>query len=142
MAFEVVPPGQLCTAEPLPEGQCSIWRDGTLMFHQSDLDLVGVGAYVVVLADTETWRLGLRAVRDGEQPQSVAVTTVLSKRKRRDTQRRSINVSRALRKLSLDASAVAGRYTLTHKGEGKESLLIVHLMPETVGQSGKGKGAK
>ena len=131
MAFEVIEPGKLSFAEPLGEGRCSIGKGGALACRAADLEIVGITHYAIVLADAETTRLALRAVRDGEQQQSVAVSIVSCGKgaKRHDSGRRRINVLRALRRLAVTAEAAAGRYDFMVKGD---ELLIVNLIGEHV----------
>jgi len=140
MAFEIVEPGQLCGVDPLPEGMCSIAKSGKLTARQADLDRAGIGAYAIVLADRDTWRIGLRAVRDGEQAKSVAVTTLMTGKKTpHDTGRRSLNAARAVRSLDLEPEAIRGRYSLDLHGQGRQAVLILNLMEA---RNKTSKGAK
>ncbi len=131
--FEIVEPGHLQPMEPLPEGMVSIAKSGRLTIRQADLEAAGIEHYVIALADRETFRLGLRAVHDDERMRSVAVSVVTAGKAKRDTSRRSINVARAIRRLGLEPAALAGRYELHPKDVGHETILVLHLMPETVG---------
>ena len=128
MAFEVVEPGVFGLREALPEGQCSVSKCGKLSLRLADLESVGIGHYAIVLADRESLRLAVRGVRDGEQAQSVAVS--LTAGHKRDTGRRALNVARAIGRLGLELDAVAGRYDLLTKGEGRDALLIVNFTAE------------
>lgn len=136
--FEVVEAGSFGPGEPLGEGECSLSRNGTMVLRTEDLELVGIGAYAIVLADCENLRLGLRAVRDGEQQSSVACS-VIRRKNSDDTGRRRIQITRALRRLGLTAEAVAGRYSLqVHRDE----LLFITLAagkdrPQREAQGGK-----
>jgi hypothetical protein len=122
VSFEVVEPGGFGLAPPLPEGEVSISRSGALTAHAKDLEIVGIGNYAIVLADSDTLRVAFRDVRDGEQQQSVCAS-VVRRKSGVDTGRRSINVGRAIKRLGLTNESVAGRYTLNvHK-----DLLIVNL---------------
>jgi hypothetical protein len=116
VSFEIVEPGSWKAAEPLGEGEVSLGKGGTLLARREDLELVGIKHYAIVLADAGTLRVGLRAVRDGEQQQSVAACIVRCKNGR-DSGRRRINVARAARRLGLEPAAIVGRYELHVHGD-------------------------
>jgi|GEM_PF-3659956 len=119
--FEVVEPGQFLCKAGLEEGECALGKNGTLTMRKEDLDLVGIEHFAIVLADPENFRIGLRAVRDGEEQSSVAVS-VITRKNKADSLRRKITVARAIKRLSLTPEACAARYTLnTHK----DSLLFI-----------------
>jgi hypothetical protein len=83
------------------------------------------------MADGQTMRVALRAVRDGEQPKSAAltITTAGKGAKKHDAGRRNVLIMRALRRLGVTPEAVAGRYALSqHDG----SLLILCLTADHV----------
>ncbi|MFH1746180.1 MAG: hypothetical protein ABIG44_03965 [Planctomycetota bacterium] len=132
MSFVIVEPGTFEPVAALAEGEVSLGKRGTLLARVADLELVGIGNYSIILADTSgTLRLALRAVRDGEQDKSVACG-VVTRKGGADSGRRRINVARAIKRLSLTPEACAGRYQLNvHHDE----LLIVNL----TGASGKEK---
>jgi len=125
MPFVIVEPGSFQHSEPLQEGECSISRNATLTARADDLGIVGITNYAIVMADTDTLRLGLRAVRDGEEQKSVACSIISAGQDKHDSGRRRILVNRALQRLGLTAEAVAGRYTLMSKE--KDGLLFVVL---------------
>ncbi len=141
MAFEIVAPGALSnTMNPLAEGQCSIAKGGKLTIRKADLDLAGIEHYAIVLADRETFRIGVRAVRgEDERPRSVAVSIVTSGKGKKDSGRRTLSLTRAIKKVDLRPEAVAGRYELIVRGKTSDAMLIISLMPAT---SGKPKGEK
>ncbi len=123
MTFELVEPGLFKPVEGLGEGECSLGKNGTLLLRTEDLGLVGISNYAIVLADPETFRVGLRAVRDGEQQRSVAAS-VVTRKGRPVAGRRRININRAIKRLGLTVEACCGRYTLSvHKDE----LLFITL---------------
>lgn len=122
MPFEIVEAGNL-NAHALQEGEASIDRRGSLVVRSADLEAVGITNYAIVLADADTRRIGLRAVRDGEQSISLACSVILTG-SRNDSRRRRTSVLRAIRRLGLTPEAVAGRYTLNvHRDE----LLFITL---------------
>lgn len=134
MAFEEILPGAFTSPEPLKEGEVSVSKCGKLSLLAADLALVGIARHAVVLADSATFRVALRAPREGEAHKCLAVSVVMNKSKRgtrTETTRRQINASRAIRHLGIDAGAVAGRYRLNIKGD-KGGLLIINLEGATV----------
>jgi len=131
MSFEIVEPGRFAPADPLQEGQCSVSKAGKLTLRSADLDKVGVTHCAVVLADRGNLRIALRAVRDGEQQSSIAVT-VIGNHKGKDTGRRSLSATRALGVPGVKPEAAAGRYDLAMHGDGPEALLIVNLAGDRV----------
>ncbi len=143
MAFEIVEPGSLSTMDPLAEGQVSIAKSGKLTIRKADLDLAGIDHYAMVMADRETFRVGVRAVRgDDERPRSVAVSTVTSGKAKKDSGRRTLNLGRAIKRLDLQPEAVAGRYELVVRGKEGDAMLILNLMPGTGPADKKGKAAQ
>jgi hypothetical protein len=126
MPFEIVEPGSFLQIAPLGEGECTLGKHGTLLARTSDLELVGIGKYAILLADKGSFRIGLRAVRDGEQQRSMACAVVTTGKgpRRRDAGRRRVNVSRAIIACGLEPEAVAGRYTLQ---VFRDELLFVTL---------------
>ena len=132
MGFEIVEPGSWHPMDPLPKGKCSIAKSGKLTAHAEDLAVAEIGKRAVVLADRDSFRIALRAAREGDDSRSVAVATVTGKSKR-DTGRRGLNVARAIRNVGLEVENVVGRYELMAKGSGRDALLIVNLMPDTAG---------
>jgi hypothetical protein len=122
MAFEIVVPGTF-NFGGIAAGECSIGKSGTLTARFADLILVGVGNYAIVLVDTSTRRIAVRGPRDGEQANSVSAS-IIPNAKKQDSGRRKLNISRALRRLGLDASAVAGRYEL-HRHENEFAFVVL-----------------
>lgn len=155
MSFEVVEPGAWSRPEPLEPGRCAISRGAKLTLRSVDLEAAGIGPhFAIVLADAETLRLGLRAAGETERQQSVAISVVTSGKDKRDSGRRIILVSQALKRLALTPEAVAGRYTLQRHSEVTGTVLIVNLCEagellqeakarssrQPDGRDGKGKG--
>ncbi len=140
MPFVVVEPGAFCFTEPLGEGEVSISRNGTLTARAEDLALVGISKYAIVLADAGTLRLGLRAVRDGEEQKSRACSVITTGKQKRDSGRRRITVTRALKQLGLKVEDVCGRFTLKmHRDELVYIVLTdakqTPTKPEATGES-------
>ena len=143
MGFEVVVPGVWRSVDALPAGWASIAKNGKLTLHSKDLAQIGVKDRAVVLQDRETFRIALRAPRGDQDPDARGLTTLAAGKAKRDTGRRSIDIGRAVRMLDLQVEKVRGRYELVIKGQGRDALLIVNLMPDTSGigaPHGKGKG--
>jgi len=132
VSFEVIPRGLWQATDPLKTGQCAIDRDGRIMFRSEDLELVKIGGFALVLADTSTLRLAVRPPHAGEAARAMQVT-VMKKKSGADTKRRAINVKRAIKALCLDPAAVKGRYNLTTKND----LLIVNLAGIELGPGAK-----
>lgn len=131
MGFEIVEPGHMQMMDPLPQGQASLAKSGKLCAHACDLQLAEIGKHAVVLADRESFRIALRAAREGDEGRTVAVSIVTASKSKRDSGRRGLNIGRAIRRLDLEPEKCAGRYELHHKGAGRDSLLILNLMPDT-----------
>lgn len=128
MSFQVIERGRWQAAEPLRSGEVAINGDGRLMFVAEDLELVKVGAFAVLLADTGTLRLAVRPPHTGEAGRAMQVTVVRGKNGR-DMRRRAINGKRAIKALCLECPAVKGRYKLVTK----DDLLIVNLASVQLG---------
>jgi hypothetical protein len=124
MGFEIVKPGELASFDAIEEGQVSISRSGDATFRREDLDLVKIGAYAIVLADPETLRLAVRAPRDNERLESVAVGVITKGKEKKDAGRRRIRLTRAIKRLDLTCEAVAGRFDLL----AKDDLIIIPLI--------------
>ena len=135
MAFEVIEAGQFARADPLPAGEVSISKNGILTAHAEDLTTVGIEHYAIILADKATFRIGLRSVRDGEEQKSMACC-VIKRKNGGDTGKRTLNVKRAIRHISLTPEACAARYTLNiHHDE----VVFVNLNEARTGGRKKGK---
>lgn len=77
VAFRIVEPGRFAKTDPLPEGMVAFDKNGTGLFHVADLQLVGIGGRVIVLADNGgTLRVALRKVRGGEESKAAKVAIV------------------------------------------------------------------
>lgn len=135
MAFEVCTPGKFRPTAALDESEGALSPKGSLTVRAEALEAIGAGAELVVLADAGSLRIALRRPRDGEGQLAVGVAVVKSGT--RATDRRRITITAALRKLSLEPAAVAGRYQLTTH----EDLLIVNLAGET-SAARDGRGAR
>jgi hypothetical protein len=122
MGFEVVEAGQFRSAG-LAEGECSLGKGGALVVRADDLQAVGITNYAVVLCEVDSRRIGLRAVRDGEQQSSMACSIVANSKKE-DGGRRRIGVARAIKRLNLTPEAVAARDTLHTL---RDELLFISL---------------
>ena len=143
MSFEIVEPGQFAFQKGLEPGEVSLNRCGRLMLRVEDLETASIGPhYAIVLADAGNLRIALRAVRDGEESQSVAICTVRGSRAGRDSRRRAVHVTRALKRLGIEPAAAAGRYELFTKGEGPAALLIINLVADGSAKTGKGAEPK
>jgi hypothetical protein len=123
--------------DALEKGQASISRSGDGTFRVQDLELAGIKNYAVVLADKETLRLAVRAPRDNERLDSVAVGIVRKGAAKVDAGRRRIRLARGIKHLDLTPEAVAGRFDLL----AKDDLLILPLIG-TDGSEAKPAGAK
>jgi len=134
VAFEIVQPGAFVQAR-MERGEVSLGKTGQLSLRAEDCEQVSIRDRCVILADSGTLRIALRAADDGEAEFAARVQVVRG-HKRRDSGRRAVNVMRALRQLGLVAAAVRGRYQLTQK----DSLLIVALCGETLAGAGKAPG--
>ena len=122
MAWELIPRGEWKSVASLEESQCAIAKDGTLTFRESLLKSVGIDQFAVLLADTATLRIGLRAPKEHELPRAVRVHVVRGAQKR-DTGRRSLRGTRAFHAICLESAACAGRIELAIK----ERTLILNL---------------
>lgn len=132
MSFRIVEPGRFVKTDPLPEGVGALDANGVALFRAGDLGLVGVKERAVVLCDEAGLRVAVRRCRKGEESKSVLVHFV--KRGETDTNRRRINLARAIKELCLVPGAVRGRYELTTK----DNLIIIALANDKLG----GEGAK
>ncbi len=127
MTFEVVEAGRFAPSDPLAPGECAVRTDGRLVFHAADLAAAQIENRAIVLADGELLRLAIRRPRDGEE--GIAhVVSVDKARSGKPAERRSILAARAIRRLSLEARKLAGRYPV----ERKDDLVVVNLLPAEV----------
>ena len=133
MGFEVVPRGEWLPGSRLPDGECSIGASGHLTFRKEDLALVQIVDAAVVVVDVMTLRLAIRKPRDHEARTAMMVG-VVADHKKCDSGRRIISATRAIKRLSLTARAVRGRYPLTTK----DDLLIINLADAELGSVEKG----
>lgn len=120
--FEIVERGTWGPGPPLESGQCAIGADGRALFRREDLQLVRIDDLAIVLADTSTLRIAVRAPRDGEQKRAMQVGIVKTD-KGADSGKRAISIARALKRLALEVRACRGRLDLVTK----EDLLILNL---------------
>jgi hypothetical protein len=130
MAFTVVGYRSLRLAK-VREHYASLGKSGLASIAVADLEAVGVKSRAVVLADADTFRLGLRAPRSGEAD---TAATVGGKGK---DKRRSVNLTPALRTLGVKPAEVAGRYAVAVHREDKQPVLLA-LNLERPKRPGKG----
>ena len=121
--FKIVTPGEFAAMEGLAEGEVSVDRRGHALFRTDDLQSIGIREYAIVMVDSSGMRIALRAVRDGEQAQSIRVSTVTRSAGIVNEARRKINMQPALRELALEPHAARGRYEMLTK----DDLLIIPL---------------
>ena len=138
MSFVVIKAGTFAPANPLVKGQTSLGRNGTLLAFAEDLARVGITNYGILLADPDNSRLGLRAVREGEEQGSVACSVVMRKG-RGDSGRRRVNVGRALKALDLKPEDCCGRREWIPHGN---ELLYIVLERRPPQKSDKGRKSK
>jgi hypothetical protein len=126
VSFTLVKPGVFGSGNRILPGQAVIGKNGRLKLRAETLAGVGVMDTCVVGADGGTLRLMLRAPRLPDEAEYViAVGTVRGKKGKGDAGLRTVNVSRGLGELGLDAATAKGRYATTvHEG-----LLILGLLP-------------
>ena len=134
MGFEIIQPGAFVQAR-MERGQISLGKTGQLWLCAEDCEQVSIRDRCVILADSGTLRIGLRAADHGEV-EFAARVGIVKGRKCRDSGRRCINVARALRQLGLEVEAVRGRYQLAQK----DNLLILALCPDLTAGAGKAPG--
>ena len=138
MAFVVIEAGTFAPANPLVEGQTSLGRNGTLLAFAKDLARVAISNYAVLLADPDNNRLGLRAVRKGEEAVAL-VCSIVTRKDKSDSGRRRLNVTRALKSLGLKPEDCCGRREwIKHRDE----LLYVVLERRPPQKSDKGRKSK
>jgi len=129
VSFELIPRGQFRSGPSLKPGECSLNKSGTLILVAADVARAKIGTAVCVLADGGSLRLGLRGPHSDEIDSAMNVTMMKSK-KGKDTQRRAVNVARAVKWLDLELAAACGRYAV----DFHDGLLIVNLI--RAGQDG------
>jgi len=144
-AFELVQPGQWRPTAPMLAGECSITRNATICFHDSDLAVVRMGSRVQIFCDPDNWRLGFKAAASGDELSAAVSPAKSVKGNRKPTHRSRINIAQALKRLGVTAEATRGRYPVNVKGEGVGGMLIVNLCgekdrPQTGGQTKANKG--
>lgn len=140
MSFELVeiPPRKQFQAG-LQEGQCSLNKDGRFIARAEDLELLGIKDKAVVLADTGSLRLAIRAPRDNESLGTLTVHIIKKligpkgKKKHVPTPRRSIDVRHALQRLALEPDAVKGR----RDAVTRDNLFIIAVADPTVSEKRK-----
>jgi hypothetical protein len=126
VGFEVLPRGERTFAERLPEGACSLSKNGKLTLRKGDLALARISEAAIVLADPGTLRIALRAPRPDEA--ALAMRVGLMGKKNQKDPRYGVSVARAVKAVGLTLAAAAGRYELATKGTGADALLIVKLV--------------
>jgi hypothetical protein len=124
MAFEVIEPGHFIPVKAIESGECRLRPKGELVLRADDLQAVGIEHFAIVMADPATLRIGLRAVDDGEEQQSMSVTVITRGKSKTDSGRRRISVNRAIKHVGLTPDAVAGSFKLHKRGDG---LLTINL---------------
>ena len=125
MSFKVCKPGRFVRQDALQPGQCSISKNGTLTALVGDLEGVNIRGEVVLLVDSDNWRLGLKAPSSDEGSVVVSVAPTSAKH---DRGRRRIGVRPALRELGVTAEVCVGRYQLCRH---KEPLLLFIVLTDT-----------
>jgi len=135
MAFVVHERPAFHWADPIPEGQASIDKTGTLTIRTEDLALVHIEDAAIVLTDELTMRIALRAARGNERAKAYTVFKVFRAAKKLDPKWRRIGLGGVIKAMNLEPAAVAGRYELTTK----ENLLIVNLTGADGDENGEEK---
>lgn len=128
-SWEICDPGVWHTIEPIGEGCCSIDKAGKMTLLAADAKAAGIDKAAIVLADVDLLRIALQAPKPETQHRTVPVRPVVN-RKGKDRGLVALNVRPGIRKLGLTTEAVRGRFALTIKGGGRETLLIVNLAGE------------
>ena len=118
---------KMTSADPIPEGQVSIDKRGTLTVRSTDLALVRIKDTAIILSDELTLRIALRAPRLNEQRKAYAVARIFREKNQPDPDWRRIGLRSAISAINLEPAAVAGRYTLMTK----EDLVIINLTDAT-----------
>jgi hypothetical protein len=108
VSFEIVRRKKFELPAALDENSVSIERSGTVLLRVGPLAMIGVTDQVVALADAELMRVGLRRPTDDETDFAFNVRTLRTK-SGRDTGRRHINLTAAIRRLGLEPRDVGGQ---------------------------------
>jgi hypothetical protein len=126
--FEVVAKKTFRLPEPLAEDAISIQRSAVATLRLEPLAMIGVTDRAVVLADPELMRIGIRRPTEDEADIAFAVHTLRSKAGK-DSRRRHVNLTPAIRRLGIEPREVGGRYTLM----SVEATLFVTLTDMSTG---------
>ena len=135
MAFVVHERPAFHWADPIPEGQASIDKTGTLTIRTEDLALAQIEGTAIVLTDELTMRIALRAPREHERAKAYTVFKVFRAAKKLDPKWRRIGLGGVIKAMNLEPAAVAGRCELITK----ENLLIVNLTGADGDENGEEK---